>query len=108
MEGANREGQDQGGAAAGGAGEGLGCAGEYLLLTLNNGLVLPHLQYCIMVWRDFEGEGNKTLCGALLKLQKRLVGLIADKHMDPLFARFAVLKVGDFYRQQLRVHTRQF
>ena len=72
--------------------------GERLLLSLYNGLVLPHLQYCLMVWGDFEGDRNKTLGGALLRLQKRLVGLIAGRrglyHADPLFARFGVLKVG--------------
>ena len=50
--------------------------------------------------------------GALLRLQKRLVGLIAGRrglyHADPLFARLGVLKVGDLYRQQLRVHAWQF
>ena len=29
-------------------------------------------------------------------------------HADPLFARFGVLKVGDLYRQQLRVHGWKF
>ena len=29
-------------------------------------------------------------------------------HADPLFARFGVLKVGDLYRQQVRVHTWKF
>ena len=65
-----------------------------------------------MVWGDFEGDRNKTLGGALLRLQKRLVGLIAGRrglyHADPLFARFGVLKVGDLYRQQLRIHAWQF
>ena len=29
-------------------------------------------------------------------------------HADPLFARFGVLKVGDLYRQQVRVHAWKF
>ena len=29
-------------------------------------------------------------------------------HVDPLFARFGVLKVGDLYRQQVRVHAWKF
>ena len=29
-------------------------------------------------------------------------------HADPLFAKFNVLKVGDLYRQQLRIHAWQF
>ena len=43
-----------------------------------------------------------------MRLQKRFVGLMAGKrglyHADPLFFRFGVLKVGDLYRQQLRLH----
>ena len=86
--------------------------GECLLLSLYNGLVLPHLQYCLMVWGNFEGDRNKTLGGAPVRLQKRRVGLIVGKrglyHADPLFARFGVLKEKDLYRQQLRVHAWQF
>ena len=44
--------------------------------------------------------------------KKRFVGLMAGKtyryHADPLFARYGVLKVGDLYRQQLRIHAWQF
>ena len=82
------------------------------LLSLYNGLVLPNLQYCLMVWGDFQGCGNMTLAGPLLRCQKRCVGLIAGKrglyHADPLFARHGILKVGDLYRQQLRVHAWRF
>ena len=46
-----------------------------------------------MVWGDFEAGRNR----------KRGV-----YHVDPLFARFGVLKVGDLYRQQVRVHTWKF
>ena len=53
-----------------------------------------------------------TLGGALLRYQKRFAGLIAGKrglyHADPLFAKFGMLKVGDLYRQQLRVHAWRF
>ena len=30
------------------------------LLSLYNGVVLPHLQYCLMVWGDFQAGGNMT------------------------------------------------
>ena len=47
-----------------------------------------------------------------MRLQKRFVGLMGSKvglyHVDPLFARFGVLKVGDLYRQQLRIHGWKF
>ena len=39
------------------------------LLSLYNGLVLPHLQYCLMVWGDFQGRRNVTLGGSLLRYQ---------------------------------------
>ena len=94
----------------------LGRAGAVLggrtLLSLYNGLVLPHLQYCLMVWGDFQGGRNVTLAGSLLRYQKRLAGLVAGKrglyHADPLFAQYGMLKVGDLYRQQLRVHAWRF
>ena len=82
------------------------------ILSLYNGLVLPHLQYCLMVWGDFREGRNLTLGGSLLRYQKRFAGLVAGirgrYHADPLFARFAMLKVGDLYRQQLRVHAWRF
>ena len=49
---------------------------------------------------------------ALLKHQKRFVGLIAGLkrryHSDPLFARYGLLKIEDLYRHQLRVHAWRF
>ena len=65
-----------------------------------------------MVWGDFQGARNGTLAGSLLRYQKRIVGLVAGVrgryHADPLFAQHGVLKVGDLYRQQLRVHAWRF
>ena len=75
-------------------------------------LVLPHLQYCLMVWGDFAGCGNVVIGGSLLRQQKRFAGLVAGRtgryHSDPLFAAQGMLKVGDLYRQQLRVYAWQF
>ena len=82
------------------------------LLSLYNGLVLPHLQYCLMVWGDFQGCRNETLAGSLLRYQKGFARLVAGVrgrcHGDPLLARHGMLKVGDLYRQQLRVHAWRF
>ena len=65
-----------------------------------------------MVWGDFRGGRNGTLAGSLLRYQKRFAGLVAGKrglyHSDPLFAQFSMLKIGDLYRQQLRVHAWRF
>ena len=54
-----------------------------------------------MVWGNFATDRNKTQGDALLRLQKRFVGLMAGKRgqypVDPLFARFGVIKVGELY-----------
>ena len=88
------------------------CWGGAAVLSLYNGLVLPHLQYCLLVWGNFQEGRNLTLGGALLRYQKRFAGMVAGirgrYHSDPLFARYAMLKVGDLYRQQLRVHAWRF
>ena len=82
------------------------------LLSLYNGMVLPHLQYCLMVWGDLQGDRNAVLGGALLRYQKRFAGLAAGRrgryHADPLLAEHGMLKLGDLYRQQLRVHAWRF
>jgi hypothetical protein len=75
-------------------------------------MVLPHLQYCLMVWVGFELDRNKAQGGALLKLQKRFMGLVAGRmglyHGDPLFAKSEALMVGDLYRQQLKLYAWKF
>jgi hypothetical protein len=57
---------------------------EHLLVSLYNSMVLPHLQYYLMVWRKFEADQNKAQGETLL-------GIIAERggryHADPLFAK---------------------
>jgi hypothetical protein len=82
---------------------------ERLLISLYNSLVLPYLQYCLMVWGNFETDRNMVQGETLLKLQKKFVSIIAGQggryHADPLFTKYGILKVGDLYRQQLRMHA---
>jgi hypothetical protein len=72
---------------------------EHLHVSLYNSMVLPHLQYYLMVWGNFEADRNKAQGETLLKLQKRFVGLIVGTsgcyHADLLFAKYGILKVGD-------------
>ena len=86
--------------------------GKDSLLKLYNALVLPHLQYCLMAWGDFRGNHNTNQGASLLKLQKKLLGVILGKtgryHADPLFADLQILKIDDLYRQQLRIHAWKF
>ena len=82
------------------------------LHMLYNALVLPHLQYCLMVWGDFQENGNKGLGDAILSCQKKLAGFIAGKrekhHSDPVFAQFSIIKVSDLYKQQIRTYAWRF
>ena len=76
---------------------------------LYNALVLPHLQYNLMVWGDFKEWRNLTLGDSLPRHQKRLAGMIAESkgryHADPIIGRFGILKLGDMYRHQLRIYA---
>ena len=93
-------------------GQAVSVMGEQTLCMLYNALVLPHLQYCLMAWGDFQGNRNLTLAESILRLQKRFAGIIAGKrgkyHSDPIMSRIGILKIGDLYRQQLRVHAWKF
>ena len=86
--------------------------GRSSLRSLYNGLVLPHLQYCLIVWGDFEGCKNSTIGKNLLACQKKFARMITGKmgrtHSDPAFFDVSMLKIGDLYRQQLRVHAWHF
>jgi hypothetical protein len=70
-----------------------------LLISLYNSMVLPHLQYCLKVWGNFETDRNKAQGEILLKLQKRFIGIIVGKggryHADPLFSKYGILKAED-------------
>ena len=69
------------------------------LLHLYNTMVLPHIQYCLINWGDFEGDHNCKLGKRLLTLQKCLVRIVCGagriSHADPLFAHLSTLKVED-------------
>ena len=86
--------------------------GGQMIKNLYNGLVLPHLQYCLLVWGDFQEGRNAKAGEALLKCQKRIVGFIEGKrgkyHADPIFYSNSILKIGDLYKQQLRIYGWRF
>ena len=82
---------------------------EAQILLLYNTMVLPHLQYCLINWGNFAGDGNLGLMREILTLQKSFVRIITSSpprsHADPLFARLCTLKIGDLFDQRLRLFS---
>ena len=66
----------------------------YTLKLLYSSLILPHLQYGILLW------GFRT--DRLFKLQKRAVRIISHKkynaHTDPIFKELRFLKIEDIFK----------
>ena len=79
------------------------------LLGLYNTMVLPHLQYCLINWGNFVGDGNVGLSREILTLQKSLVRIISASHSishaDPLFFKCGTLKIDDLYKQTVRLFS---
>ena len=80
------------------------------LFDLYNTMVLPHLQYCLINWGNFSGDGNSGLRAGLMSLQKSLVRIITASnnpisHTDPLFAKLAIVKIGDLFEQRIRMFS---
>ena len=65
----------------------------FVLLTLYNSLILPHMHYAILCWGFNQGR--------IAKLQKRAIRLITNSkynaHTDPLFKKMNILKLGDIF-----------
>ena len=67
---------------------------EEILLTLYNTLILPHLNYCILLW--VANTGN------IHKLQKKALRIISNSkflaHTEPICKSLNLLKVQDIYQ----------
>ena len=78
------------------------------LLTLYNALVLPHLNYSLLVW----GNTQTTLLNSLFKLQKRVLRNINQthyiSHTAPLFIGSNILTLYDLYKYQLGIFMYKF
>lgn len=66
---------------------------DYNLKLLYDALILPHLNYCIIIW----GKN----CSKLFKIQKKAIRIICkskyNAHTEPLFKICKTLKVQDIY-----------
>ena len=71
------------------------------LLTLYSSLILPYLNYGILVW----GNTHQNLLNRILLLQKKALRIISfshpRSHTDPLFLDYKFLKIQDSYLFQL-------
>ena len=71
------------------------------LIMLYSSLILPYLNYGILVW----GNTHETLLDKVLLLQKKIIRIICNSpflsHTDPLFFENKILKVKDLYLFQL-------
>ena len=72
-----------------------------ILQTIYNSLVLPHLNYGILLW------GHK--CTRVAQLQKRCIRIVNQSsflaHTDPIFKNLKLLKVNDiFQHKQLKFY----
>ena len=70
------------------------------LLLLYNTLILPHLNYCAVIW----GSAYRSKLRRIIILQKRAVRIIDHKphlfHTAQLFVKFNILKMPDLVVQQ--------
>ena len=70
---------------------------RYILRLLYNSLILPHLQYCIMIW------GYKS--SRISKLQKRAIRTVCNSkynaHTEPLFKNSNLLKIADIFKTRI-------
>ena len=71
--------------------------GQIILINIYNSLIIPHINYCIILWGS---ENNRVS-----KLQKRAERIIRKEprlfHTDPIFKELNLLKINDIYRLQL-------
>ena len=73
------------------------CYYLFILCTIYNTLILPHINYCLLVW------GNNS--GKILQLQKKAIRAVSCagyiSHTEPLFKLYDILKVNDIYKYKL-------
>ncbi len=74
---------------------------DHILHTLYCTLVLPYLNYGILVW----GNTCKTYLNKLVKLQKWAIRTVSNSHYrshtGPIFSKYKILKVNDMYNLEL-------
>ena len=76
---------------------------ERILRTLYCTLVLPYINYGILIW----GQACKTYLEKIYKLQKWVLRIISNSHYrshsTPLFHKYDILNVYDMYKLEIGV-----
>jgi len=71
------------------------------LLLLYNSLILPHLNYCAVIW----AHTFPTYISKLDVLQKRAVRIVTNAHRlahtDPIFKNLKLLRITELAKQQM-------
>ena len=75
----------------------------YIMRTIYCSLILSHLQYCTLLWKN----SYCTNLDKLRILQKKAIRIITNSHYiahtDPLFSKLKLLKLDDLYKHQLGI-----
>ena len=70
---------------------------------LYNSLILPHINYCNIVW----GNCNKSKLNSILLLQKKAIRMCTHSdylaHTDPIFYQLRIIKVHDIHTYQTAI-----
>lgn len=81
---------------------------SHTALLLYNALVLPHLNYCCLIW----GINYNARIGKLFILQKRAVRLIDKVYppisSEPIFKKYNLLKLADIAKSQMLLVIHKF
>ena len=72
-----------------------------ILLSICNGLILPHINYCLLSW------GSGSVAKNIFLKQKRAIRAIScaayNAHTEPLFKIYKLLKIDEIYNCRLLV-----
>jgi hypothetical protein len=84
------------------------CLDKKTTLLLYNSLVLPHLNYCCLIW----GINYQSQLSKIVTLQKRAVRLIEHVYpphsSEPIFKKYKIVKLGDIAKTQMLLVMHKF
>jgi len=76
---------------------------KYTLYQLYCTLVLPYLNYGILLW----GNANNECLNKLFRLQKRALRIVSNSHYlcptKPIFEKYGVLNIFDMYKKEMAI-----